>query len=192
MTVKLLAFCASTRKESLNRKLFPIVVAGAREAGAEVTVVDLKDYPMPIYNGDDEAESGMPPAAVKLLELLAQNDGLLVVTPEYNGFFPPLLKNTLDWMSRPDPSGKSGLRHFEGKTAAISAASPGGFGGVRSLLATRQYFTILGLTVIPDQVTVSRANSAFNENGDLTDDRQQAAAKAVGAKLTTITGKLKA
>ena len=190
MTVKLLAFCASTRKESLNRKLFPIVVAGAREAGAEVTAIDLKQYPMPIYNGDDEAETGMPPSAVKLLDLMATHHGLLIVTPEYNGFFPPLLKNTLDWMSRPDPSGKSGLRHFEGKTAAISSASPGGFGGVRSLMATRQYLTILGLTVIPDQVTVSRANTVFTERGELADEKLQAAAKAVGAKLVRVTARL--
>jgi NAD(P)H-dependent FMN reductase len=190
MPTRLLAFCASTRKESLNRKLFPVLVAGAREAGAEVTVVDLNDYPMPLYNGDDEADHGMPEAAVRLLDLLAQHQGLLIVTPEYNGFFPPLLKNTLDWMSRPDPSGQSGLRHFTGKTAAISSASPGGFGGVRSLLATRQYLTILGLTVIPDQVTVSRANSAFNEQGELVDEKLRAAAKQVGARLTQVTAKL--
>lgn len=190
MTTKLLAFAASTRAASWNRKLLPVVVAGAREAGAEVTVVDLRDYPMPIYNGDDEAASGMPPAAVELLEMLAQHDGLLVVTPEYNGFFPPLLKNTLDWMSREDPSGQSGLRHFAGKAAAMVAASPGGFGGVRSLLATRQYLTILGLTVIPEQVTLSRAASAFTPEGTLVDEKQEAAAKKVGARLAEVAGRL--
>lgn len=190
MPAKLLAFCASTRKDSLNRKLFPVLVDGARDAGAEVTVVDLKDYPMPIYNGDDEAENGMPEAAVRLLDLLARHDGLLIVTPEYNGFFPPLLKNTLDWMSRPDPSGQSGLRHFTGKVAAISSASPGGFGGLRSLLATRQYLTILGLTVIPDQVTLSRAATAFNEQGELIDEKHRAAARQVGARLAAVADKL--
>jgi len=190
MTVRLLAFCASTRKDSFNRKLFPIVVSGARDAGAEVTVVDLDDYPMPIYNGDDEAATGMPESAVALLDILSTHQGLLVVTPEYNGFFPPLLKNTLDWMSRPDPSGQSGLRHFQGKVAAISSASPSGFGGVRSLMATRQYFTILGLTVIPDQVTVSQAHKAFSENGELADAKLHAAAKAVGEKLAKLAAKL--
>lgn len=190
MTTKLMAFCASTRKDSFNRKLFSLVVTGARHAGAEVTVVDLKDYPMPIYNGDDEEISGMPESAVKLLDILAAHQGLLVVTPEYNGFFPPLLKNTLDWMSRPDPSGQSGLRHFQGKVAAMASASPSGFGGVRSLLATRQYLTILGLTVIPDQVTISQAHKAFNENGELQDAKLQASALALGARLTAVTGKL--
>lgn len=190
MSSKLMAFCASTRKESFNRKLFSLVVAGARQAGAEVTVVDLNDYPMPIYNGDDEAASGMPENAVKLLEILSVHQGLLVVTPEYNGFFPPLLKNTLDWMSRPDPSGQSGLRHFQGRIAAIASASPSGFGGVRSLLATRQYLTILGLTVIPDQVTVSQAHKAFAENGELADARLQAAATALGATLAAVTARL--
>jgi NAD(P)H-dependent FMN reductase len=190
MTTRILAFAASTREASWNRKLLPIVVAGAREAGAEVTVIDLRDYPMPIYNGDDEAASGMPAAAVQLLDLLAQHDALLVVTPEYNGFFPPLLKNTLDWMSREDPSGQSGLRHFSGKAAAIAAASPGGFGGVRSLLATRQYFTVLGLTVIPEQVTIARAASAFTAEGHLADEKQEAAAQKVGARLAEVAKRL--
>ncbi|MDI1302975.1 MAG: NAD(P)H-dependent oxidoreductase [bacterium] len=190
MSIQLLAFCASTRKESFNRKLFSIVVAGARQTGTEVTIVDLNDYPMPIYNGDDETATGMPESAVKLLEILSAHQGLLVVTPEYNGFFPPLLKNTLDWMSRPDPSGQSSLRHFQGRIAAIASASPSGFGGVRSLLATRQYLTILGLTVIPDQVTVSQAHKAFAENGELADARLQAAATALGATLAAVTARL--
>lgn len=187
---KLLAFSASTRKDSFNSKLLPILVSGARHAGAEVTVISLTDYPMPIYNGDDESEGGMPASAQALLELLSQHDGLLIATPEYNGFFPPLLKNTLDWMSRTDPTGQSGLRHFQGKTAAISSASPGGFGGVRSLMATRQYLTILGLTVIPEQITVSRAHAAFNEKGELQDARQQQQATEVGARLATTARKL--
>lgn len=187
---KLLAFSASTRKDSFNGKLLPILVSGARHAGAHVTVINLADYPLPIYNGDDESDSGMPAPAQALLELLSQHDGLLITTPEYNGFFPPLLKNTLDWMSRPEPSGESGLRHFKGKVAAISSASPGGFGGVRSLLATRQYLTILGLTVIPEQITVSRASHAFNEKGELQDERQQKQAQDVGARLACMAERL--
>ncbi|MDF3029489.1 MAG: hypothetical protein K0R03_47 [Moraxellaceae bacterium] len=190
MPARILAFAASTRAASWNRKLLPILVAGARDAGADVTVVDLLDYPMPIYSGDDEDAGGMPAAAVELLELLARHDALLVVTPEYNGFFPPLLKNTLDWMSRPDPSGQSGLRHFSGKAAAISSASPGGFGGVRSLLATRQYLSILGLTVIPEQVTIARAASAFTVEGRLADAKQHAAAHDVGARLARLAARL--
>jgi NAD(P)H-dependent FMN reductase len=190
MSIRLLAFAASTRKDSFNRKLLPLLVAGARDAGAEVTVVDLADYPMPLYNGDDEEASGMPETAVRLLELLATHQGLLVATPEYNGFFPPLLKNTLDWMSRPDRSGQPGLRHFQGKAAAISSASPGGFGGVRSLLATRHYLTILGLTVIPEQVTVSQAHKAFATDGTLADARLQAAARQVGARLADVAARL--
>lgn len=191
MTVKLMAFAASTRRDSFNRKLFPYLVEGAQRAGAEVTVVDLADYPMAIYQGDDEAEHGMPESAVKLLDILAEQDGLIVVTPEYNGSFPPLLKNTLDWMSRPDPSGQSGLRHFKDKVTAISSASPGGFGGVRSLLSTRQYLTVLGMLVIPDQVTLSRAGQAFDANGKLTDERTAAAALAVGARLVEVAGRLR-
>ena len=190
MTVKLMAFAASTRSASFNRQLLPLLVEAARAAGAEVQVVDLADYPMPLYQGDDEAAHGMPAPAVALLEILAGVQGLLIVTPEYNGFFPPLLKNTLDWMSRPEPSGQSGLRHFKGKVAAIASASPGAAGGLRSLMNTRQYLGNLGLLVIPEQIGIGGAATAFDENGQLKDSRQRDSVNAVAKRLVEVAGKL--
>ena len=190
MPVKLMAFAASTRQESYNRRLLPLLVEAARAAGAEVDVVDLAHYPLPLYHGDDEAALGMPGNAAALLDILAGVQGLLVVTPEYNGFFPPLLKNTLDWMSRPDRSGQPGLRHFKGKVAAIASASPGPAGGLRSLLSTRQYLSNLGLLVIPEQIGIGSAATAFEENGKLKDNRQSATVSAIAQRLVEVTGKL--
>ncbi len=187
---RLLAFAASLRRDSFNRRLLPVLVAGARDAGAEVTVVDLADYPLPIYDGDLESASGMPAPAQALLALLATHDGLLLATPEYNGFFPPLLKNTLDWMSRPEPDGSSGLRHFRNKPAAIATASPGGFGGLRSQQATRQLLANLGMFVLPEAVTVSQAGKAFAEDGSLTDGRLNDSARALGARLAAVATQL--
>lgn len=186
MSIKLLAFAGSTRHEAYSRRLLPSLVAGAREAGADVIIADLADHAMPLYNGDDEAAAGMPAGAIALLDLLAGCQGLLVVTPEYNGFFPPLLKNTLDWMSRPDPSGQPGLRHFKGKVAGICSSSPGALGGLRALMATRQYLGNLGLLVVPEQVAVGNAAQAFGEDGQLRDARQQEAVKAVGRRTTEV------
>jgi chromate reductase len=190
MSIKFLAFAASTRREAFSRRVLPILVSGAREAGAEVVLADLADFSMPIYQGDEEAEHGMPAGAVALLELLAGCQGLLLVTPEYNGFFPPLLKNTLDWMSRPDPSGQAGLRHFKGKVAGICASSPGPAGGLRSLMATRQYLGNLGLLVIPEQMAVGSAGQAFDEQGQLKDARQHDGVKNVGRRAAEIAARL--
>ena len=186
MSVKFLAFAASTRREAFSRRVLSILVSGAREAGAEVLVADLADYSMPLYQGDDEAEHGMPAGAIALLELFAGCQGLLLVTPEYNGFFPPLLKNTLDWMSRPDPTGQPGLRHFKGKVAGICSSSPGPAGGMRSLMATRQYLGNLGLLVIPEQISVGSAGQAFDEESQLKDARQHEGVKNVGRRATEI------
>ncbi len=191
MTVKLLAFAASTRRDSFNRKLIAVAAQQAQALGAELTLIDLKDFPLPLYEGDLEAEQGMPASAQALLELLAAHDGLLLCTPEYNGFFPPLLKNTLDWMSRPEPSGQSGLRHFKGKTAALLAASPGAAGGLRSLIVTRQYLGNLGLLVIPAQFGLGSAGQAFDEEGLLKDSRQLESVKSVLGQLIDITRRLK-
>jgi NAD(P)H-dependent FMN reductase len=190
MSVKFLAFAASTRREAFSRKVLPTLVAGAQEAGAEVVVADLADFSMPIYQGDEEAEHGMPASAVALLDLLAGCQGLLLVTPEYNGFFPPLLKNTLDWMSRSDPSGQSGLRHFKGKVAGICASSPGAAGGLRSLIVTRQYLGNLGLMVIPEQIAVGNAGQVFDENGQIKDARLQDGVKNVGRRAAEIARRL--
>src|SRR5579862_7573987 len=113
-TPRILAFAGSLRKESFNKKLIQIAVQGARRAGAEVTCIDLKDYPLPVYDGDLEAASGLPENAVKLKKLFGGNDGLMISAPEYNSSITAVLKNVIDWVSRPLP-GEGGLASFTGK-----------------------------------------------------------------------------
>ncbi|WP_432719372.1 NAD(P)H-dependent oxidoreductase [Jeongeupia wiesaeckerbachi] len=186
MTIRLLAFSASTRIASFNRKLIAVGAQAARDAGAEVTLIDLLDYELPLYNGDLEARDGLPDAAARLQQQFAVHHGLLLATPEYNGMFPPLLKNTLDWVSRADASGQSGLRFLEGKVAGLLSASPGALGGLRSLIASRQYLSNLGFLVIPQQQAVGAANQAFDEGGALIEARAQAGVEKVAHALVQL------
>ena len=178
-TVRILAFSGSARRESLNRKLLAVAVESARAAGAEVTLLDPSDYILPLYHGDEEAANGLPPAAAKLVDLLLAHDALLIASPEYNGFLTPLLKNTLDWMSRADAD------PFAGKVAAIVSASPGPFGGVRSAQLAQQLLLKLGCHVVPDQVCVPHADRAFDAAGALTEARVQ---KGVDRLLAALIG----
>ncbi|MCH8543109.1 MAG: NAD(P)H-dependent oxidoreductase [Alcanivorax sp.] len=167
-TPRILAFAGSARSASLNKQLASVAADRARRQGAAVTLIDLRDYPAPLYDGDLEEADGIPPAIRALKKLFAEHQGLIIASPEYNGFITPLLKNTLDWISRPDGNA-SGLALFDGKLAVIMAASPGAFGGMRSLLLTRQLLANLGVTVLPNQVSVPRAGQAFTDDGQLAD-----------------------
>ncbi len=188
-TPKILALSGSIRSGSFNSKTLQVATAGAKDAGADVSVVDLKDFPLPMYNGDLEEAEGLPENAAKLQALFAECDGFLIASPEYNGFFSPLLKNTLDWISRlPDDAPSP----FDGKVAAIMSASPGGLGGMRGLVHVRQLLTNLGVIVLPDQVAVSSAYKAFDESGNLTDERKAKQLEALGAKLVNLAAKLQA
>ena len=188
-TPKILAFAGSTRSGSFNAKVLAVAVEGARSAGADVTVLDLAEYPLPIYHGDLEEAEGLPENAAKLQAVFASHDGFLIASPEYNGFFSPLLKNTLDWISRlPDDAPEP----FSGKIAAIMSASPGGLGGMRGLVHVRQLLTNLGMIVLPDQVAVSSAYKVFDESGAWTDERKKEQLEGLGAKLAELTGMLAA
>ncbi|WP_425616288.1 NADPH-dependent FMN reductase [Anatilimnocola sp. NA78] len=186
---KILAFAGSTRRDSFNRRLLPIAVAGAREAGVEVTVIELSDYELPLFNQDLEAEKGLPAAALKLKELFVAHQGLLIASPEYNSSFTPLLKNTLDWVSRAAP-GESGLTAFRGKTAGIISASPGALGGLRGLVHLRAMLSNIDVLVIPSQVAVAKAMDAFADDGSLKDARQAASVKQVGTQLAELLKKI--
>ena len=181
-SIRLLAFPGSLRAGSFNRKLIRTLAAGARDAGAEVTLLELRDYPLPVYDGDIEA-AGMPDTVRRLQQLMRQHDGLLISTPEYNGSMPALVKNTLDWISRPMEDGRMGTALFRGKVAGICSASPGALGGLRSLLVLRDALAKLGLWVAPSQVAVPNADSAFDANGELIDARRRDAVMAVGAEV---------
>lgn len=191
-SIRLLAMTGSARRESFNRKALGVMVAGAERAGAKVTPLEPYAYPLPLYDGDLEASSGLPEAATELQQLFAEHDGLLLACPEYNGFFSPLLKNTLDWVSRPMADGRPGTVHVRGKPACIASASPGALGGIRSLQHTRLYLSNLGFVVLPDQVGVPFANKAFGEDGAMTDERLRTALESAGAAVATMARLLKA
>ncbi len=164
---KILAFSGSIRRDAWNRKLIGSAVDATRAAGGDVTLIDLADYPLPLYDGDLEARDGVPDNALRLKALFKAHDALLISSPEYNSSMPPLLKNTLDWVSR-EWQGESGLVPYQNKVAAIMAASDGQWGGMRMLPHLRQVLNTLGVLVLPGQFALPRADQAFDpETGAL-------------------------
>ncbi len=166
---KILAFAGALRKESTNKKTVKVAIEGAKKAGAEVTFIDLKDFPVPLYDGDLEAEKGLPENAVKLQELMLAHDGFLIASPEYNSGISGVLKNYIDWASRPNGELKAGA-YFAGKIVVIMSASPGGLGGLRGLFDLRKVLSTMGIIVLPNEFAVSKSHEAFDENGDAKDD----------------------
>ena len=188
---KILAFAGSLRKDSFNKKVLNIGVQGAKEAGGEVTVIDLQDWNLPLFNQDDEAKFGIPQTAVKLKKLFREMDGLLIASPEYNSSITGVLKNTLDWVSRPHPEEKEYLECFTGKVAALLSASPGALGGIRGLVHLRSILGNIGVIVLPGQQSISNAEKAFDESGQLKDEKKQKAVLTIGKDLVGVLEKLK-
>jgi len=187
---RIIAFAGSTRKDSYNKKLVQIAAAAARTAGADVEVIDLKNFPLPLFDEDFEKESGLPENAKALKKLFIAADGFLIASPEYNSSVTAVMKNTIDWISRP-VSGEAPLAAFMGKSAALMAASPGGLGGLRGLVHIRSILGNIGVLLLPDQVAVPKAYEAFNPDGSLKDAVQQSNIVGLGIKLAAIAGKLK-
>lgn len=189
MTPRILAFAGSTRTNSFNKRLIKIAVAGARAAGAEVTLIDLRDYPLPLFDGDLEEREGLPANGRTLKDLFLAHQGLLISAPEYNSSITAVLKNTIDWVSRP-VVGEAPLNCFDGKVAGLMSASPGVLGGLRGLVHLRAMLQNIRVLTIPEQVAVSKANEAFTADGSLKDAKQQTAVEALGAKVTAILSRL--
>jgi len=189
-TPKILAFAGSLRVDSFNKKLVKIAAQGARDAGADVTYLDLRDLPMPIFDEDIEKQAGMPANAQKFKDMMIASDGLLISAPEYNSSITAVLKNAIDWASRPAP-GEKPLIAFDGKVAALLAASPGAFGGLRGLVTVRSILGNIKVIVLPDQIAVPKAHEVFNADGTMKDPKQKAAAEALGGALSQIIVKLK-
>ncbi|MEW8315822.1 MAG: NAD(P)H-dependent oxidoreductase [Candidatus Thiodiazotropha endolucinida] len=192
MAPRILAFAGSSRNGSFNKKILSIAAAGAEAAGADVTRIDLVDFPMPLFNQDLEREQGIPENALEFKRLLMAHDAFIIASPEYNSAFSPLLKNVIDWASRAESEDEPPLVAFRGKTAVILAASPGTLGGLRGLVFLRMLLANIGVTVLPDQQTVPQAFKAFNDDGSLMDGRKQEAVLALGRKLANTAGKLNA
>jgi len=186
MGAKILAFAGSSRKESFNKKLLAVAIKGAEANGVEITSIDFADYEMPIYNGDLESEKGLPEAARKFKKLMKEHHGFLIASPEYNSSISPLLKNALDWASRPE-EGEKPLAAFAGKTAALISASPGGLGGLRGLMTLRSMLGNIQVLVLPEQFALSNAHEAFNESGALIDSKQRERVQGVVESLVKIT-----
>ncbi len=186
---RILAFAGSTRTDSWNKKLIRVAAAAARAAGAEVTLIDLRDLPLPLYDGDLETREGLPENAKRLKELFLAHAGLLLSSPEYNSSITGVLKNAIDWVSRSAP-GEAPLACYAGKVAALVSASPGALGGLRSLATLRSILGNIKVLVIPEQVAVGRATEAFNPDGTLKDPKQHAAVEGTAQALVRILAKL--
>lgn len=184
---KILAFAASTRAGSFNQAALEVAAAGARETGADVTLLSLGNYPLPVFDQDMEAKEGLPDNILKLRTIFAEHDGLLVASPEYNGFFTPLLKNTLDWLSRPAP--ENSPAPFANKTAALLSASPGGLGGIRALPHAKLLLENLGILVLPQTHGVGSAHDVFGAD-DFAGSRHAQGLQALGRSLAETVAKL--
>lgn len=186
---RILVFAGSSRKDSLNRKLAAAAADALQALGGEVTLIELADFPMPIYNGDQEAADGLPPAARELKTLFKEHTALVIASPENNASVSALLRNTLDWVSRPDGN-EDGLAPYRNKIALLLAASPGALGGLRGLKHLRDTLEGLGVLVLPQTLAVSHADKAFDADGKL-DEQRASALVGLAGKLLRIATALK-
>jgi len=170
-TPKILAFAGSTRTASYNKQLVRFAAEAARAAGAEVTLLDLRDYPLPLFDGDLEEQQGLPENAKKLKAIFREHNGLLIASPEYNSSLTAVLKNTIDWVSRAESDDEPAMAAYHGKAAVLISASPGALGGLRGLVHLRAILGNIGVIVLPDQVAVPKAHEVFDETGGLKDER---------------------
>lgn len=172
MNPKILLFAGSIRKGAYSGKVADCAQKELALQGAEVTRISLADYPLPIMDEDLEEEKGIPENAYKLARLMASNDAILICTPEYNGSMPPLLKNTIDWVSRisKDTNGKP-LKPYPGKVVGICSSSNGHFAGIRSASHLRAVLAHIQMEVIAPQVSVPNGADAFDADGEFKDER---------------------
>jgi NAD(P)H-dependent FMN reductase len=189
MTIKILAFSGSSRRGSLNQQLLAIGAAGADAAGADVTMLRLADLNLPLYDGDLEAADGLPAGALDFKRLLASHDALLIATPEHNGGVTALLKNALDWASRPAPQDRHGTNSFSHLCAAMVSASPGLLAGIRSQVSLQIVLNKLGVALVPASFALPAAHQAFDERGALKDAGADKAVRAVGSALVRAAGR---
>lgn len=180
---KILAIAASYRENSYNKRVLAIAAAGARSAGAEVTIINLRDFPMPVYDADMQEGGAFDENAIRLQDVMAEHDGFLIASPEYNGSIPGGFKNVIDWTSRANDK-YTMYGPIRGKTAALITASPGQFGGLRCLAHLRGMFTIMGVSVLPMEIAVSFVSQKFDpDSGDINDEKTKALLEGLGATL---------
>lgn len=186
----ILGFAGSTRRDSVNKKLVRVAIAGAADAGADVTEIDFADFPMPLYDADLHAREGFPEHAKAFKDLVAASDGLLISTPEYNHGISGVLKNAIDWASRRAEGEAVTSASFQGKVAGIMSAAPGIYGGVRGLLQLRMVLTGVRVLILPEQLALTVAKKAFDDDGGLVNAELEATARGIGARLCAMLEKL--
>jgi chromate reductase, NAD(P)H dehydrogenase (quinone) len=181
---RILAFAGSIRTGSFNARLAALAAKELALLDVETTLISLVDYPMPIYDGDLEAKSGPPENAVMLKRMITRQHGVFIASPEYNASVTPLLKNTLDWVSRVRENGEPPLAAYKNRVFALGAASNGSLGGYRSLMALRQVLELgCGALVLPEQVAVREAANGFDDAGGLRDERTANTLRGVLGRL---------
>lgn len=168
--VKILVISGSARSDSVNLKLGRVACRIGDELGATCELIDPREHELPIYDGDLEEKEGLPAAAIELKKAFEAADGLLFCSPEYNSSITPLLKNLIDWISRPARDDEAPLAAYRGKVAGLVAASPGGLGGMRGLVHLRSILGNIGVHVIPAQYALGGAYGKFDDSGELTDE----------------------
>lgn len=181
---RILVFAGSIRSGSHNTVLAALAAKELALAGVEVTRISLADYPMPLYDADLEAKSGPPEHAARLKQMMMAHHGVFIASPEYNASVTPLLKNAIDWVSRVQEGREVALAAYKNRAFALGGASNGQFGAVRSLMALRQILELgCGALVIPEQIAVTRAADAFDDMGQLKDERSRSQLNAVVRRL---------
>jgi NAD(P)H-dependent FMN reductase len=187
---RILAFAGSLREHAFTKRVVKTAMNGALRAGAEVDFIDLRDYPMPIYDGDLHEGDGFHETALQFQRLLSGYNGFLIASPEYNASLPGALKNAIDWASRQNDEFKMG-EVFKGKVAAIMTASPGGFGGIRCLAHLRSILSVLGVNVLPSEIAVGKVHEMFDGDHDLmTNEPMRRLLENLGATLVDTLQKL--
>jgi len=186
---KILVFAGSIRTGALSGKLAALAAKEIALADGDVTRISLADYPLPIYNGDVEKEKGVPENAGKLARLIASQQGVFIATPEYNNAPPPLLTNTIDWISRLR-AGNAGI-NYRHRVYGIGSTSDGLIGGARALIDLRRVVMAgLGGILIPEKVEISRAHEAFDDSGELINEAPSKTLKALCRHLVEFAGRL--
>lgn len=189
MTPRILVMAGSRRSASLNRLLAHAAAASLQRAGAQVTALSMDEHALPMYDGDVESGSGLPPAALRLKALFKAHHGVFVASPEYNASVSPLLKNVIDWTSRSTVA-ESGKVPFQGKVFALASASPSALGGQRGLAHLRQILQSLGAWVLPAQLGIPNAARAFSAEGAPADAAQAKALDDLAAELVSAAARL--
>jgi NAD(P)H-dependent FMN reductase len=184
--LKILVIPGSLRTGSLNAKLAATIAVELAQAGADVTRISLGDFPLPIYDGDLQAKSGVPKNAINLKRMMSSHHGVLIVTPEYNASIPSLLKNAIDWVSRVQDPQETRGQVFRERPFAIAAASGGRLGGTRALMALRLILSACQAQVIPHQLALSFAGEAYNDMDRLKYPADIEAMKALARQLIEV------